>query len=152
MKTMIRQASIKDTARVQHVLYQAHKQNVRCGFTFPAYNIKRNQLCYLIRRDRYYLLVVNGITVGTVAVKRRNIFMEIGSLALLPAYRKRGYGSKLLRYAEFKIKIMKWSSAVLFTPNDHPFLPSYYRKNGYRSRRIISFKNKKWIQFNKKLI
>lgn len=142
----------KHVSLIHHVLRQAHKQNQKLGFHFPVYSFTRNHLCTLIQRDRYYALYVDGIVIGTIAIKQRNSYMEIGSLAVLPSYQKSGWGTALLRFAESKMMKMGKKSAVLFTPANHSSLLSYYEKQGYRIKRIVIMRGKRWVRFEKKLM
>jgi N-acetylglutamate synthase-like GNAT family acetyltransferase len=152
LHTTIRRARSEDAASIQHILHQAHRQNIKDGFIFPAFNLKKRQLRFRIKRDTYYLLMNDGIAIGTIAIKKRKHYMEIGSLAILSTYWKRGLGLRLLRYAERKVRRMGWSRVVLFTPNGHPTLPLYYQKQGYRIQRLANDKNRLWIKFEKWLV
>ncbi len=148
----IRAAKAEDARIVQYLVRQAHKQNVNQGFYFPVYKITRKQFRHLIMLHRYYILMAKGMAVGTIAIKKRKRYREIGSLAVLPAYQKKGFGLKLLRFAETQLRKMGQTKAVLFTPRYHPALPSYYRKHGYRQRNFVNSKRKTWILFEKRLL
>jgi ribosomal protein S18 acetylase RimI-like enzyme len=139
------------TSIIQKILRQAHKQNKKLGFDFPAYSFTKKQLTFFIKRDQYYALSIDGDFVGTVALKRRRTYKEIGSLAVLPKHQKHGWGTALLRFAESKLIKMGRRRAVLYTPKKHSALIKYYKKQGYRINRN-GIKNKKnWTRLEKQL-
>lgn len=149
MKTSIRRAKSKDTLTIIRIFQQAHRENIQNGFFFPAYSVTKKQLYDRIKRDKYYVLVANKRYVGTIAVKKRKDYMEIGSLAILPAFRKKGFGLRLLRFAERKVRSMGWKRVVLFAPKGHPTLLSYYQKHGYDATKVKNIKNMAWIRYEK---
>lgn len=151
MSEIIRKADIKDSLSIQNVLHSAHKQNYKRGFLFPAFTVSRGKLRLKMKRDRYYVSMLNGVMIGTVAIKRRSKNWEIGSLAVVPKYQKLGIGHRLLQYGEKKIRELGGKKVSLFTPKDHPSLPLYYKKKGYRAIKVTYFRNMKWIQLQKKL-
>lgn len=148
---MIRKARPADCQDIQRILSQAHKKNAELGFVFPVSRFSRRQLLSKMKRDRYYVLIYNGEAAGTVAVKRRKNYWEIGSLAVLPKYQGNGLGPQLLQFAEKKIRRLGGKKAVGFTPKNHPVLPPYYRKLGYRPGKTVVFNNIRWVRLTKRL-
>lgn len=151
MQPTIRKAVAEDDRVIKRVLFLAHCENTRLGYLFPIASIRRSRLREKINRDLYYVLELEGRIVGTVAIRKREREWEIGSLAIIPAYRKQGWGKRLLRYAEKKIKKLGGRRAILFTIKNHPTLPSYYKKRGYHPLKKKAFIKGKWIIFTKNL-
>lgn len=152
MKPLIRRAYLKDAVQVRSVLHQAHKQNTRLGCRFPAARISLSHLQNNMRKDVYFVLVDGQRILGVMAVRNRRKQWQIGALCLLPSCRKRGYGRKLLRFAEQRIRALGGRRAVLLTPQKHPYLPGYYRKRGYRGLRRVHFHHISWLVMAKNLI
>lgn len=152
MKFKVKRATVKQAGLIRTILREAHLQNTRNGFRFPAYKNSIKRIKNLIRRDRYYLLWVDGNAAGTVAAKKRRNYFEIGSLGVLPSHRGKGFGRELLRYAERKSQKRGATHVVLFTPHHHPTLPAYYRKQGYYQKGTKRLKGELWIRFEKALL
>jgi len=151
MRAIFRRANSVDAKPLRQLFRKAHRQNAILGYVFPAYRMSTEKIRRLIRRDDYYLLKNTRRIIATVALKKRIRYIEIGSLAVRPGYRKQGYGSKLLRFAEYKLIKRGRTQAVLFTPKGHPYLMEYYRKRGYRKTNIRTWNGVQWIQLQKKL-
>ncbi len=151
MEISIVRAKIRDLISIQKVLHMAHKQNRRRGLFFPASVISRHTLYKRIQRDRYYVLQYHGMIIGTVALKLRKDRAEIGSLTVIPKYRRKGFGGKLLRFAEQKAASKGWNRVSLLTLKKHPTLPLYYRRHGYCRTNAFHSRKSKWILMQKKL-
>ncbi|MBD0384445.1 GNAT family N-acetyltransferase [Paenibacillus sedimenti] len=147
----IRRANKRDIFHIIAVLHAAHKQNKRRGFYFPASTISSQRLQYLMKQHRYFVLQANKVIIGVVAIKKRKKFWEIGSLAVIPRYQKSGWGGKLLRFAETRLKQQGIYSAFLTTQTLHPVLPRYYYSKGYRRVKQFTVKHTKWTIFRKSL-
>ncbi|MEW9669782.1 GNAT family N-acetyltransferase [Ammoniphilus sp. 3BR4] len=151
MQITIRKSVADDVKAIKRVLSLAHQDNTRKGYVFPAARIKLSKLREKMKKEIYYVLVFEKKIVGTVAIRRRNTYWEIGSLAVIPSYQKRGWGNKLLRYAEKKVKKQGGKRTGLFTIKRHPSLPSYYKKRGYQPVGKKSFQSRKWMLLLKNL-
>ncbi|MBP1930904.1 GNAT family N-acetyltransferase [Ammoniphilus resinae] len=143
----VKRAKNQECRKIQEVLQKAHKENIKLGFVFPISKSTIKNLRSKMKRDRYYVLKYKEKIIGVVALKKRKKYWEIGSLAVKPKYRRKGLGSKLLRFAEKKAVSLGAKRVLLTTMRKHPTLPFYYMKHGYRPIR----KQKKWIHFQKKL-
>lgn len=152
MKPLIRRANANDAVRVRFVLHQAHKQNTQIGFRFPAAGISLSRVRHNLRKDAYFVLVSKQQILGVIAVRRRQRQWQIGSLGLLQGCRKQGYGSKLLRFGEQRIRASGGGWAFLLTPRKHPYLPNYYRRRGYQGLRVVHFHHISWLLMGKKLV
>lgn len=140
-----------DIINIKTVLHIAHKQNKRLGFVFPAYKITTNMLGVKMRRNQFYVLVINEKIAGTIAIKKTPTSSEIGSLAVVPKFQENGFGKMLLRFAEKKLISLGAHKVTLTTPRNHPFLPKYYRKKGYVPMKNIYNKHSKWLRLEKKV-
>lgn len=151
MRTVFRRARSIDARPLRQLFRKAHRQNAILGYIFPTYRMSTNKVRRMIRRDDYYLLKNMRGIIGSVALKKRIRYIEIGSLAVRPGFRKQGFGSKLLQFAEYKLIKRGRTQAVLFTPKGHPYLMEYYHKRGYRKTNIRTWNGVQWIQLKKKL-
>lgn len=150
MKPYIRRARISEAEQVRRVLRQAHLHNIRQGFTFPIARTTLKQMKRKLRYDLYYVLVDNHTIAGTLALRKRRGQWQIGSLGVLPNFRKRGYGTKLLRFGEGRIRSLGGKRIFLLTPQKHPLLPRYYRMLGYTPMRVVSYQHIRWLVMVKK--
>jgi N-acetylglutamate synthase-like GNAT family acetyltransferase len=148
---VIRKSNPKDVPSIRRVLHDAHLQNSRKGFRFPASAFMGDRIKYLIRRQDYYVLTFDRKVIGTVAVKNRKVYLEIGSLAIRPKYQKRGLGRRLLYYAENVIRKRRHKKAYLFTPKHHSVLPRYYYAKGYRLVKTVRMNRVHWVMLRKVL-
>lgn len=151
MKISIERAKLKDIPNIQKVLHKAHKENRSKGFFFPASIISRHKLYRRVQRDRYYVLKYYGVIIGTVALKIRKGIGEIGSLAVIPKYRSKGFGTKLLKFAEQKASSIGLNRVKLLTLKKHPSLPLYYNRHGYCRTKTFNSKKTKWLLMQKKI-
>jgi GNAT superfamily N-acetyltransferase len=81
--------------------------------------------------DIMYVLRMEDRVVGAVSVDRKNFFPCIGHLVVHPGMRRKGYGEKLLRFAEACVKHQKFPDAFLWHARDDVRLLEYYTKRGY---------------------
>lgn len=145
MKPIIRRARLQEARQLRSVIRQAHTQNLQKGFRFPVTRISVNQLRQKMRQDSYYVLTRNRRIIGTIALRRRRRYWHIGSLCLIPAYTRHGYGTHLLRFGEAKIHSCGGKRICLLTLRRHPKLPGFYRKRGYRPQRVVGRRRVKWL-------
>jgi GNAT superfamily N-acetyltransferase len=83
----------------------------------------------------YVMYAANTKTVvGTVSVDRKNFHPCIGHLLVVPYLRGRGYGTKLLQFAEKCIEHQKFPEAQLWCSANDTNLCAFYERNGYEAR------------------
>jgi ribosomal protein S18 acetylase RimI-like enzyme len=111
----------------------------------------KKKLWQKIKNEIVIAAVGNERIVGTISLKRRNNFFEFNSLAVLPRYQNKGMGKRLMQYAERYSKNRKISTCVLYTFENHPWLPNYYKKNGYRRVKIVKGNRYKTGKYVKKI-
>lgn len=78
----------------------------------------------------------DGIPIGTVRYNKSNQIPEngfINRLAVLPAFRGRNSGSKLMRYAEEQLKVNNVKKVEISIVSQFESLKRYYHNSGYRS-------------------
>lgn len=131
-----RRALVKDANMVHALLRNAYQIPRSIGVTFPASSIPLQKVKQNIGNRKVYLLLLHGLAVGTVSIRKRSFGYEICHLAVDPKYHQRGFGNQLLTFAEQRIRSLGSSFAYLFTAENHPWLPHFYRKRGYELLRI----------------
>lgn len=149
MTGSILRASKDDAIQIKRILHSAHKKNRIQGYFFPISTVTRKHLLNLMKRERYFILKDKGVNIGTVSLRKRHGSIEIRSLAVLNKYKRNGFGKKLLSFAEKYAKKSGYHWVKLQTLKEHPTLPIFYRKQGYRPEKTS--KKSRWITFQKKL-
>ncbi|MBN1649185.1 MAG: GNAT family N-acetyltransferase [Spirochaetales bacterium] len=100
----------------------------------PAFRPKEDLVRHIERGGEYFFAVDNGRKVGCVAIEKHHseqgcFFIE--RLAVLPEYRHRGYGARLIAHALAEIRKRNGSSAGLGIINDNTVLKDWYIKLGF---------------------
>jgi len=91
----------------------------------------------------------SGALVGSVMVRS---VANIRRLAVAPDRKRAGLATEILRAAEEHARKRGLRWAMLDTIPTHPWLPSFYRKQGFVERCLERFPNGiDWVQFRKRL-
>lgn len=150
MGATIEKAKAAEAREMLKLMKYSHRKNASKGFRFPAMGWTEGQLRAKMKRDAYYVMRMKRVIVGTVAIKRKRLYWEVGALAILPGYQHRGLGKRLLAYAENRLCHRKADKAVLFTPKHHPVLPGFYSKRGYKPSGVVKSHGLIWVRMEKR--
>lgn len=140
-----RRANPADAAILQQLIHKAYKGPLRQGIRFAAAAIPLHRVRQNILTHQVYILFFKRNPVGSVTLRRRSFGYEISHLAVVPDSQGKGYGKRLLLFAEEQARVSGQRKVHLFTAEDHPWLADFYRKYGYK--RIDKYQSKKglWI-------
>lgn len=122
----IRDATAADLPALEHVL--------------PSAGEHARQLANAVAGRRSFLVALDaGRPVGTVVVRWTGVTVEglgalpeIGSLAVVPAVRGRGIGTRLVAAAEQRVRERGGSAAVLLVAESNDGARRLYERLGYR--------------------
>ncbi len=118
------------------------------SFTVGAYSLM--MLKSMIYSNSSFTIVIeenNKIIGYGTAAKLNKKSMDIESIAILPEYQGKGYGSKLIEAVEDEIKKRNYKTAVLEVREKNENAKSFYLNHGYK---IVDFiENYYLLEFNK---
>jgi N-acetylglutamate synthase-like GNAT family acetyltransferase len=145
----LRKAKLSDTQAILRILCLAHRDNYRRKLYFSSGRMTKRKLGRKIKHEIVIAAVDNKRVVGTISLKRRNSYFELNSLAVSPRYQNKGLGKRLMQYAERYSKKRRISKCVLYTLENHPWLPQYYKKQGYKKVKVIKgtrYRTEKYVK------
>ena len=90
----------------------------------------------------FFVAEAEGTVVGSVMAGYDGHRGWIYSLAVLPEYRRRGVGSRLVRHAEEHLKLLGCSKINLQIMQGNEAVEAFYRKLGYQTEQRISMGKK----------
>jgi ribosomal protein S18 acetylase RimI-like enzyme len=89
-----------------------------------------------------FVAVAGGKVVGSIMAGYDGHRGWIYSLAVLPDFRRRGLGSRLVQHAEEQLRLLGCPKINLQIMNGNEEVESFYRKLGYEAERRISMGKK----------
>ncbi|MDQ0201525.1 GNAT family N-acetyltransferase [Neobacillus ginsengisoli] len=136
MSNTYRLATLEDAEELLSLTLRAYEPIRKLGIQFPAATADIELVKHNITNHSCYVLEQNNSIVATLSVR---LFEEVTDLpcvwwfAVDPAYKKQGFGSKILRYVEEVIirDTLKAPAVALGTSDKHPWLIPMYERNGY---------------------
>ncbi|MED4452376.1 GNAT family N-acetyltransferase [Metabacillus fastidiosus] len=131
-----RLATLEDAEVLLDLTLKAYEPIRRLNIKFPAATADLQLVKENITKHSCYVLENEGVIVATISIRK---FEEVTDLpcvwwlAVDPAYKKQGFGSKILRYVEEAIlrDQLKAPAVALGTSDQHPWLIPMYERNGY---------------------
>jgi len=84
-----------------------------------------------------FVAEAGGAVVGSVMAGYDGHRGWIYSLAVLPEYRRRGVGSRLMRHAEEQLKLLGCPKINLQIMQGNEAVEAFYRKLGYQTELIV---------------
>ena len=128
----IRRATVADGEALARVYRDAYAENRRLGFPAKAESVTGGEVEAWIRDRRVYVATVGGEVVGGVRLEPTDPGrVKLSRLGVREGRKGEGIGSHLLDHAEETVRDEGHESIWLTTPEDHPFLPAFYRRRGY---------------------
>ena len=115
------------------------KENCPTNNAFITREALKSQL---IENREFYTCIMNGQTVGFIAIEKSlntpDIFY-IEKLAVIPAYRHQGIGRQLMDFATHRIVKLGGKSISIGLINSNSILKNWYIKQGYVVRSVKAF-------------
>jgi GNAT superfamily N-acetyltransferase len=130
---------IGDSFRTVAVEFNLSKDN--CP-THPSL-ITMKQLNELKRKGlKLFGLFENDTQAGFVAVaKKKHKVYRLENLAVLPEYRHKGYGGKLIEFAEGYVKNAGGKTLSIGIINEHAVLKKWYEAKGFKETVVMKFEH-----------
>ncbi|MBN2334606.1 GNAT family N-acetyltransferase [Candidatus Bathyarchaeota archaeon] len=147
---IIREAVIDDLARVEEIVEKSYSKYVERIGKPPA--PMKDDYRKLIEEKRVYVLDVEGVVQGVLVLIPQKTHMLLDNVAVHPSIQSRGYGGKLMQFAEDHATVMGYSEIRLYTHEKmtetqemyrHLGWSEYKRQNDDGYRRIYMKKNLK---------
>jgi len=96
----------------------------------------------VVRDGLFFVAEAGGKVVGSIMAGYDGHRGWIYSLAVLPEYRRRGLGSRLMRHAEERLKLLGFPKINLQIMQGNEAVEAFYRKLGYQTEQRISMGKK----------
>lgn len=129
MKIAIRVGTPDDLAAIQSCIHEAYQAYVPILGKPPAAMV--TDFLPLILVGHVHVLELDGEVIGTVTLKPDHACLEISTVAVLPRLQNRGWGRRLMDYAENYARELGLSEARLYTNEKLDHLVRYYQKLGF---------------------
>ena len=135
----IREASKQDLATIVRLVRESHR-DVAVSFGLTSDNCpKHPSFCMqewveadFARGERYFILEDESQPVGCVAFERPSSDLAyLNRLSVLPEYRHRGIGSRLVEYIVELARASQVQSISIGVIGEHEELQRWYRKRGF---------------------
>ena len=128
----IREARRADAEALAAVYRSAYTENQQLGFPTKAVSATSETVAEWIEDSRLFVAEFDDEIVGGVRLKvTDDDRVKLSRLAVHEAWKGEGIGGELLDYAETVVREWGHSTVWLTTPEEHPYLPTLYRKRGY---------------------
>ena len=129
MKTAIRVGTLEDLAAIQSCVRETYSAYIPVLGKPPAAML--TDFLPLIAAGQVHVLDLDGEVIGTVTLKTDRTYLEISMLAVLPRFQSRGWGRRLMAYAENNANELGLSEVRLYTNQKLDHLVRYYQNLGF---------------------
>lgn len=128
----IRQATVEDATSLAVVYRSAYRENRELGFPASAGSVTSPTVADWIRESRLSVATIDGDIVGGVRLElEATDRAKLSRFGVDESHKGGGIGSELLDHAEKQASDRGYTTIWLTTPEDHPYLPAFYRRRGY---------------------
>ena len=110
--------------------------------THPSF-VTLQQLNEMKRKGlKLFGLFENDMQIGFVAAeKKKHKIYNIEKLAVLPEYRHKGYGGKLVEFSEEYVKNTDGEKLSIGIINEHAVLKKWYEGKGFKETSVVKFEH-----------
>ncbi|MEK8129916.1 GNAT family N-acetyltransferase [Paenibacillus filicis] len=144
MTEEIRLATLADAPAILDLTLRAYAPIRELGLSFPAATADLGKVENNIRRQRTYVLLVDGSIVSTVSISLPEWVRQVIEypfelpfiwwFATDPEYGGKGIGGRLLdRVEELACRELNSDAVTLSTSTRHPWLVDMYKRRGYET-------------------
>jgi GNAT superfamily N-acetyltransferase len=98
-----------------------------------------------------YGLIVDGILVGIYRIYPKKKYLELADIVIKQPYRRKGYGTLLIKHFQKLGKILKYEILRVKTNVDFSGAYTFYSKLKFILIKTIKVKNLTWFIYEKKL-
>jgi GNAT superfamily N-acetyltransferase len=128
----IRRAISADAEELAEVYQSAYRENRQLGFPAKAESVTEREVSEWIEEYRIFVVGIEDEVVGGVRLEATDPDrVKLSRLGVHENWKGEGVGSSLLDYAEDAVRDWDYDTVWLTTPEDHPYLPDFYRRRGY---------------------
>lgn len=128
----IQQATTADAGELARIYQNAYQENRKLGFPTKAESVTKGEVTEWIQENRIYIAKVDDEVTGGVRIEVMDSEqVKLSRLGVHEHWKGEGVGSKLVEYAEEAVRDCGYATVWLTTPEDHPYLPGFYRRRGY---------------------
>ncbi|UPM43765.1 GNAT family N-acetyltransferase [Halocatena salina] len=141
----IRQAAVEDASTLAAVYRSAYQENRELGFPASAGSVSPVTVADWIRETEVYVATIDGEIVGGVRLElTKTEDAQLSRFGVHETYKGEGIGSELLAHAERRASDRGHTTIWLTTPEDHPYLPAFYRRRGYEKTGDYPLENRSY--------
>ncbi|SDJ34428.1 Acetyltransferase (GNAT) domain-containing protein [Halovenus aranensis] len=128
----IRKAKGKDAETLAAVYHSAYQENRELGFPAKAESVAPDTVETWIEVDHVYVAENDSKIIGVVRLSETDPErIKLSRLAVDEEWKGNGIGSRLVEHAEQVAHTEDETTVWLTTPEEHPYLPEFYRSRGY---------------------
>jgi ribosomal protein S18 acetylase RimI-like enzyme len=128
----IRQATSQDAERLEDVYHSAYRENRELGFPAKAETTTGDDIREWLDGGRVYVGEIDQQVIGAVRIEVTTPErLKLSRLGVHEDWQETGIGSALLDHVEELARAEDFEAIWLTTPEDHPYLPAFYRDRGY---------------------
>lgn len=128
----IREAVAADASDLTTVYQSAYRENRELGFPAKAESVNKRAVAEWIDEYRTYVATVDGDVIGGVRLEETaSERVKLSRLGVHDQWKGKGVRSRLIELAENAMRGSGYATIWLTTPQDHPYLPEVYRRQGY---------------------
>jgi N-acetylglutamate synthase-like GNAT family acetyltransferase len=128
----IRQAKGEDAEALAAVYHSAYQENRKLDFPAKAESVAPDTVEAWIEVDDVYVAEKDSKIIGGVRLNETDPErIKLSRLAVDEEWKGNGIGSRLVEYAEQAAHTEDETTVWLTTPEEHPYLPEFYRSRGY---------------------
>lgn len=128
----VRRATVDDADRLARVYRSAYRDNRRLGFPAKAESATGCEVAEWIRDHRVFDAESEETVVGGVRLEETEPDrMKLSRLGVHEDWKGEGLGRALLAHAVQVARDGGYRTIWLTTPEDHPYLPAFYRRRGF---------------------
>lgn len=132
----IRQANTGDAESLAAVYQSAYRENRQLGFPAKAESATPETVVEWIADHELYVATIEGDIIGGVRLEETDSErVKLSRLAVREDEKGNGIGSRLVEHAESAVQTHGYVTIWLTTPENHPYLPEFYRSRGYKKTR-----------------
>lgn len=132
----IRSSKHEDAERLVAVYRSAYRENRELGYPTKAASVTEAGIYDWLEAERVFVAEIDRQVVGAIRIEESNPERaKFSRLGVHEDWKGNGIGSALLDHAEELARAEGFDAVWLTTPEDHPYLVSFYRDRGYRKSR-----------------
>ena len=127
-----RPATVADAEALAEVYRSAYRENRRLGFPAKAESVTPETVSEWVRECWLYVAEIGGEIVGGVRLEAADSDrVKLSRFGVHEQWKGNGIGSGLLDHVEDVVRKEGFTTVWLTTPEEHPYLPAFYRDRGY---------------------